>query len=482
MKSNASLVYNCFLVVGDFLSLVLAFAASYVLRVSLDHHKVLHPISAENYIYAFLLILPFWLLLFALTGLYNNSIYENRFSEAGRLFMDSFIGILFIIGYSYAFNKTIFPAHLVALYGLILSYVLLLTFRNLARHVRKLLFTYSIGITNVLLVGNTKITHELISSLHNFRVSGYRIIGVVGPTKHSDDIYKSIPIFTSFIAATESLGSDNINSILQTELYSNEELNKQILEYAQTHHIGYRFTPGNSELFIGNIDVELFRSSLPVIEVHQTPLFGWGRVVKRLFDLFIGGIMLIIASPFMLILAILIILFGGRGGIFYRQTRLTRFNEEFRVYKFRTMRKKYSTGISPEEAFELMGKPELSKQYRDNGDFLPKDPRVTKLGRFMRTYSLDELPQLFNIIKGEISLVGPRALVPQELDSYGGKHAILSVKSGLTGLAQVSGRKDIGFEERRQLDIYYVQNWSFWLDCVILLKTVRVVLSSQGAK
>jgi undecaprenyl-phosphate galactose phosphotransferase len=100
----------------------------------------------------------------------------------------------------------------------------------------------------------------------------------------------------------------------------------------------------------------------------------------------------------------------------------------------------------------------------------------------LRITSLDELPQLFNIIKGDISLVGPRALVPEELESYGGKHAILSVKSGLTGLAQVSGRLDISFEERRQLDIYYVQNWSFWLDCIILIKTIRVVLSSQGSK
>jgi len=482
MKSNASLVYNCFLVIGDFLSLLLAFVVAYILRVTLDHHQLAQPVHSLTYFSAFLLILPFWILIFALTGLYNNSIYENRFSEAGRLFMDSLIGILFVIGYSYAFNKTIFPAHLVALYGLILSFLLLLLFRNLARYTRKLLFAYNIGITNVLLVGNTKVTHELITSMFNFKVSGYRVIGVVGPTKHIRDRFSSIPIFSSFDEATKKLGSKKINSILQTELYSNEEINKEILDFAQTNHIGYRFTPGNSELFIGNIDLELFRSSIPMIAVHQTPLFGWGRVVKRLFDLIVGGIMLIIALPFMLIIAVLILFFGGRGKIFYRQTRLTRFNNEFRVFKFRTMKKEYSTGITPEQAFELMGKPELSKIYRENGDFLDNDPRITRLGRFLRRYSLDELPQLINVVAGDISLVGPRALIPEEINTYGNRHAILSVKSGITGLAVVSGRKDIDFEERRQLDIYYVQNWSFWFDCVILLKTIRVVLSSQGAK
>src|SRR5690606_23112501 len=111
-----------------------------------------------------------------------------------------------------------------------------------------------------------------------------------------------------------------------------------------------------------------------------------------------------------------------------------------------------------------------------------KDPRITPLGRFLRATSLDELPQLWNVLKGDISLVGPRALIPQELKEYKQRHSILSVKSGLTGLAVISGRKDIPFEERRQLDLYYVQNWSFWNDVVILAKTIAVVVLRRGAK
>ena len=135
-----------------------------------------------------------------------------------------------------------------------------------------------------------------------------------------------------------------------------------------------------------------------------------------------------------------------------------------------------------EEAFIKMGKPQLIKKYRADGDYLKNDPRITKVGRFIRQTSLDELPQLFNILKGDISLIGPRALLPGELRDYGDRSLILSVKSGLTGFAQVSGRRDISFEERRSLDIYYVMNWSLILDLTIFFKTIATVLKRDGAK
>ena len=129
-----------------------------------------------------------------------------------------------------------------------------------------------------------------------------------------------------------------------------------------------------------------------------------------------------------------------------------------------------------------MGKPELSEKYRKGGDFIKNDPRYTKIGNFLRKTSLDELPQLFNILKGDISLIGPRALQPLELKTYGDRSLILSVKSGLTGLAQVSGRRDISFNERRALDVYYVQNWSLALDLSIFFRTILAVLKHDGAK
>ncbi len=149
--------------------------------------------------------------------------------------------------------------------------------------------------------------------------------------------------------------------------------------------------------------------------------------------------------------------------------------------KFRSIRQEYS-GLTPEQAFKKMGKPELAKKYREHGDYIKNDPRYTKFGKFLRASSIDELPQLFNVLIGQISLIGPRALQPCELKDYGDRGLLLSIKSGLTGLAQVSGRRDISFNERRALDIYYIQNWTPMMDVSIFFRTVAGVFKRSGAK
>jgi lipopolysaccharide/colanic/teichoic acid biosynthesis glycosyltransferase len=219
----------------------------------------------------------------------------------------------------------------------------------------------------------------------------------------------------------------------------------------------------------------------PIISVRTTPLIGWARFVKRVCDMIFGGVFLLIASPFILIIAMVSKLSDPRGDIFYAEKRLTRFGQKRKIYKFRSIKSKYN-GLTPEQAFKLMGQPELAKKYRDNGDKLDHDPRISKLGKILRATSLDELPQLWNVVRGDISLVGPRALQPGELEKYPNRNLILSAKSGLTGLAQVSGRRNISFEERRSLDIYYIQNWSLGLDIQIILRTILMVLTRRGAE
>ncbi len=478
MKNNFSLAYNVSLVVGDFLALTAAFVVAYILRVSLSDVPLSAQVQALSYINIIVSTLPFWIVIFAFLGLYSQRVHENRFNELSRLFIGSVIGIMVVISYAYLANVTIFPARLVVLYGLLLAFVFVLLFRTLARGMRRWLFSYGIGINRVLLIGDTPLTVRLAHAMtHNDSV-GDRVVGIVGAKKHKIEHNTQYLLFENFEAAMEAFGSNLPNTIVQTELYSSSEKNEAILAYAQQHHIDYRFVPGNSELFAGNIDVELFHA-VPMVAVHQTQLLGWGRVVKRITDVLLSLVALVIASPFMLITALLIKLADG-GPVFFRQARLTRSNRIFRVYKFRSNNIRYN-GLSPEEAFRKMGKLELISQYRANGDYLAKDPRVTKIGRLIRKFSIDELPQLFNVLLGDISLVGPRALVPEELSSYNRKHIILSVKSGMTGLAQVSGRRDISFDERRKLDLYYVQNWGFGGDLVILVRTLWIVLTGRGA-
>ncbi len=482
MKNNVSLIYNLCLLLGDSLALVTAFAAAYILRVKLAvglHVAPMGPTSGKTFIGIFLLVLPFWLLIFALLGLYNHSIYEKRFVEFGRLLIGSFIGLLFVVFWNFIASEPIFPARLVPIYGFAFGFVFLVIFRNVARFVRSRLFSFNIGLTRVLLVGNTHVTRELLDWLANSRTSGYNVVGVVGG-ELGLGVHRHVPLYHSFDQFLQAQGKKaDLHSIIQTELYAEESRNAKILAYAQERHISYRFVPGNTGLFVGNIEVELFRNSVPVLHVHHTALFGWGRVVKRAFDFFAGGVALIITSPIMVLLTVIVKLTEPRAPILFKPERTGRYGNNTPIYKFRSMYQAYSN-MSPEEGFTKMGKPELIKQYRENGDQLPNDPRVTPIGRFMRKTSLDELPQLINVVKGDISLVGPRALDPFELDQYSKKNLILAVKSGLTGLAQVSGRRDISFEERRKLDLYYVQNWSFWMDLVILVKTVRVVLGGRG--
>ncbi len=469
MKNNASFLYSLCLIFTDALALVAAFVSAYILRVTYGNTPVANPVSARTYILILVSLLPVWLLIFSLMGLYNRSIYEKRFSEFGRLFVGTIVGTLLIVGFDYFSNDVIFPAKLVPVYGMGLTFVFLVLFRNVARIIRRSLFGHNLGISNVLIVGNTVATQELVKWLAKPEVSGYRVVGIVG----SHERLPKMKHFKTFEEAIDKIGAKQIHSVMQTELFAETGKNDEILTFAQNNHVAYRFIPGNSELFVGNIDVELFQSSIPMIAVHQTALIGWGRIAKRIFDLIMSLGAIIILSPIYLLISILLFVFDP-GSIIFKQKRVTRFNKTFNIYKFRTTKKKYT--CSPEEGFAKMGRPDLLKKYRDNGDFLPNDPRFTAIGRFLRKTSLDELPQLFNVLKGDISLVGPRALVPEEIDTAAAKHQIVSVKSGITGFAQISGRKDIPPEERRKLDLYYVQNWSFWLDITILIKTVRVVL------
>jgi exopolysaccharide biosynthesis polyprenyl glycosylphosphotransferase len=480
MKSNSSLVYSLSLVVGDFLALVAAFAGAYILRVSISHRPISTSVSAKTYLLIFLAVIPFWILVFALLGLYNSSIYEKRFKEAGRLLVGSFVGLLFVIGYAYFYNRAVFPARLVPVYGFILAFLFLLIFRTIARYLRSLLFSYDVGITNVLIVGSTKVATELVETLMNSNVSGYRIIGLVGDKVQGPTHSDHIPAFQTFEEAMDKLDSDDIHSIVQTELYASGRRNNVILEFAQSNHIAYRFIPGNTELFVGKLEVELFRSSIPVIAVHQTPLIGWGRIIKRLFDLVTSVLLLIIFSPIFILISLAILILDP-GPVIFRNRRITRFNNIFNAYKFRTMKRKYS-GREDVGTLKAMGYPVLAEAFR-KGQKLPYDPRVSAIGKFLRRTSLDELPQLINVIKGDISLVGPRAVVPEELKFYEDKGPLLlSIKTGITGLAQVTGRSNIDYYERAKLDLYYVQNWSFWMDLQILIKTFKVVLRRSGAR
>ena len=479
MKNNASLVYGFLLVVGDFMALLAAFSAAYLIRVRLDDRPLVDQIPGSTYITIFALLIPFYLIVFALLGLYKKDIYERRFNEVGRIFSGTIIGMLGIIAFDFIYDEPIFPARLVPVYAFLLSFFAVVLVRSLLRGFRKLLFAYGYGINNVMLIGGTNATTELAKLLYDSSETGYSIIGYYGDKSLVPKKYSSAH-FTSMDSALATL--KNVHTIIQTELYD-DATNQKIIDSARDNHIAYKFIPANVNLYTGNNEIELFHN-FPVIAVHQTALVGWGRIAKRLFDL-IGALFgLIVSLPIFLIVGIIIKLTDPKGPIFYKHKRISRFGTTFEAYKLRSMYWKYSTKSkvkkSEVDIFKEMGREDLIAEWQKNQK-VKDDPRIMPIGNFTRKTSIDELPQLWNVLKGELSLIGPRPVTKDELDRYKSASSIfLSVKPGITGLWQVSGRNETSFEERISLDLYYVQHWSFWMDLKIIYRTVIVMITGKG--
>jgi FlaA1/EpsC-like NDP-sugar epimerase len=243
MRNNSSLVYSFSLVVGDFLALVAAFAGAYILRVSISHKPISENVPPVTYLEIFLLVLPFWILIFALNGaLYNSNITKKALCRSRKTLVGSFLGLLFVTGLAYFSNKPVFPAKLVPVYGFVFAFLFLVVFRNIARAIRSLMFSYDIGITNVLLVGNTPMSFELIDILQDRRTSGYKILGVVTDKEHAAKRYPHLRIFNSMDEAITTLKTRNIHSIVQTELYADPDKNNDLIDFAQQHHIAFRLS------------------------------------------------------------------------------------------------------------------------------------------------------------------------------------------------------------------------------------------------
>ena len=478
MLGRNSHYYSLFLLLVDGVAVLLALVMAYALRVWYDARPLVAEVYLVEYMVGLLAIVPLWIAAFALLGLYRSEVYNRRLIEWSRVAAGSVIGVLIILGWEFITENNLFPARLVAVYALIGSFMLLIFEREVLRWLRSQLFKYNIGTNRVLLIGSSSAVADIATSLSNTKKSGYEVVAIAGPKNAMPKDINAIH-YPQVESALKFIDSNSITTIIQTDLYDNHARNQKILSAAQARHISYNFIPGEPEFYSGKNTVDVFLG-YPMISVSQTPLIGWGEIVKLFFDSILSFIAIVLLSPIFLLLYILQKILNP-GPAFYVSKRLSKFSEPVQLYKFRSMAAKYGKKDAAEE-FEEMGRPDLAAEYRKNHK-VENDPRITKFGKFLRDTSLDELPQLFNVLKGDLSLVGPRPILPQEAKFNRNKTALLhSVKSGVTGLWQVSGRSNLSFEERIELELFYAQNWSFWLDIKILFKTIAVVLRKTGAK
>jgi len=478
MTRRNSKLYSFILMLVDALVLLIAFGAAYIIRTQVDHRPLLQDVYWQDYLLSALLIIPFWIAIFSIVGLYQPKVYNRRLLEWSKIVIGVFIGILLVIGWEYVSDRNIFPARLVAVYALIGTFILIVFEREVMRLIRDLSYRFGRGIRRVLLIGSSGVTSDIAVYLADTRKSGHMIVAVAGPKKMLPDTSRSIH-FSSPEAALKQIKELGITTIIQTDLYENPSRNQAILSAAQANHIDYNFIPAESEFYSGKNTVDVFLG-YPMITVYQTPLVGWGSMVKRVFDFILSVIGTIVISPFLLVIFIIKKIVDP-GPAFYISKRLSRFSEPIGLIKFRSMGAQYGSKDAAEE-FRAMGREDLAEEYEKYRK-VEKDPRITPFGNWLRKTSIDEIPQIFNVLKGDISLVGPRPILPQEVKMAKGRTALLhSVKSGMTGLWQVSGRSELSFEDRIELELFYAQNWSFWLDIKILFKTVWVVLKGRGAK
>lgn len=470
MKKDPGFIYRVFLMLGDALAIIFSFTFAYYFRTHIDSRPFFFTSEIYDYFVSIIFLAPVWLVVLAILGLYSKTVLASRPKEYARLFAASVIGVMTMITYDFIIGGQLFPVRTIAIYSGIFCFASLVIFRTVTNLVRRMIYRHNHGLLRAVIIGNSSNTTQLLNSI--FPETGYKVVAVVARNEFVPEEWRK----SKFSSLETAIAKTKPDAIIHADDSNVEGVNQS----ATDHHLLYYYVLDRQSLIshTGNIE---FIASTPTILVKVTPLTGGARLFKRICDLFFGSIMLVLAAPFMLVIFIIQKITDRHASAFYRDIRLSRFNKKFGLFKFRTIKPEYS-GLSPEDAFAKMGKPNLAIKYRKNGDYLKRDPRYTQFGRALRKTSLDELPQIINILKGDISLVGPRALVPSELKTYGDRGLLLSIKSGLTGLAQVSGRRDISFDERRALDIYYVQNWSPLLDLKILFRTVLCVITRQGAK
>ncbi len=469
---KAELYFGAALVPLDYVMLVLAGLSAYALRFQssvIKVHPVLYEIPFQSYLEALLLTAVGWVIVFAFTGLYYIRSTRRVVEEVRKVFLACSTSVFAII-ILFFFERDLFSSRFIILvaYGFAVVYVIAARLGVL--YLERWLFRKGVGVTNMVLVGEGHIAEVLVAECTQKPALGFKVIAQF-PEWNAD---AEQHVFT-----LRNRGA--VDQLLLATTNGSKEQRQTLNDFCEEYHIGFRYAAALFDTQTSRVGIQPI-AGIPIVEIKRTMLEGWGSIAKRLFDI-VGSLVLItITGPVMLIAALAIWINSGRPIFFTRRDdgkkvyRVGQYGKPFFYFKFRTMVPN-SDSLRYDET--------LQQQNMRKGSPLVKiknDPRVTRVGRILRRTSIDELSEFLLVLKGDMSLVGPRPHLPEEVAQYKKHHKrVLSIKPGITGLAQISGRSDLDFEEEVRLDTFYIEHWALWLDIVILLKTPLILLRRRQA-
>jgi len=458
----------------DVVLINLAFAAAYWVRYDLQWFRTVDP---ANYA-PFRMYIPFALVLtvllmiaYKLGGVYNQPRGAAWFDEVYALVGSTTTGIVIVTAITFWFRPLVYSRLMFLWAGGIIITLLSLS-RLIKRWVLESRMRRGIGVDRLLIVGAGEVGRRLMRNIVAQPELGYQVIGFVDddPEKNSTDIgrFKALGGIDNLPRVVQE---EAIDEVIVTLPWMHHRKILGIMRQCERERVRARIVPDLFQLALSRVDIEDL-GGIPIIGVKEISITGWNLAFKRASDIVLSLAALILFSPLLLLISAAIKLDSG-GPILFKQVRVGKGGRRFVFHKFRSMRRG-----AEEERRQLADRDEvMGATFK-----IRHDPRCTRVGRFLRRTSLDELPQFYNVLRGEMSLVGPRPAIPSEVEQYQEWHRRrLEIPPGITGLWQVSGRSQLTFDEMCLLDIYYLENWSPLLDLKITLKTIPAVLAGSGA-
>ena len=456
----------------DFFALLLASVAAFYVRFHpffTTWRPVVFDMSLERFLLVSSPIALVWVGIFAFAGLYTTRRVSIA-SELSRVFLACSTSMAAVFAILF-FSRVLFESRFIAVASWIFAILFVGIGRLLIRAVQRVMRLYGVGERRVVMIGQTPTSDTLDDLFMKKHWLGFHIVA------H----------FARFDEKTEAeirklKRADKVDEIFLADPEAGRDTALALLSFTDQEQLGFRFSADLFTAAVGRSVVHTY-AGIPIIEVRKTPLDGWGAIYKRLFDIVCSIILIVLTLPIQIITAAALFL-EQPGRILFSRTpdgkkamRIGQGGKPFHYFKFRSMVK---------DAHKFRFDPEFVKKYGNKREGSPlfklnNDPRVTPVGRIIRKFSIDEIPEFYLVLLGRMSLVGPRPHLPEEVDQYQPQQRkVLTIKPGITGMAQISGRADLDFDSEVRLDTYYIEHWSPWFDLYILLKTPLVVLFRKG--